>query len=70
MSRSYLSLLAKPPAVYIPSKFAAGFASKRRRTTTTKPQTRSQPTDPATRRRDLDFIASLWVVEEEAKCER
>lgn len=68
MSRSYLSFLTKPAAAYIPSKFVPGLSNRRRKSNTTT--SKSVPVaDPKVHRRDLDFIASLWVVEE-SKCDR
>lgn len=66
MSRSYLSILTKPAAAYIPSKFVPGLSNRRRKSTTIAQKAVPAP-DPKIHRRDLDFIATLWVVEE-SKC--
>lgn len=68
MSRSYVSILTKPTPVYNPKRGASGRPAQRRRSSV-KQQTANIIPDPIVKRRDLDFIATLWVVEE-TKCER
>jgi hypothetical protein len=54
--------------VYNPKKGASGLPAQRRRSRA-KQQTANFIPDPIVKRRDLDFIATLWVVEE-TKSER
>jgi hypothetical protein len=70
-----ISTLSQPLPVYIPTRLAKGIPTRRRQTNTKQRATQarseharqSQPSlrdDPAMHRKDLDFIASLFTVEQ------
>jgi hypothetical protein len=68
MLRSYFSVLTKPVAAYIPSKFTARLPSQRRRSST-KQKISPVVRDPKTHRRDLDFIVATVLEAEEITSE-
>jgi hypothetical protein len=77
-----ISALSQPIPVYIPSRLAKGIPARRRKTngkqqaafTASAPEPHSQPKtqitiDPAMQRKDIDFISSLFVVDQ-LECEQ